>query len=229
MKYLMLAPLALLGIVLALPAQTYYSPNTYYSPRQCRVCPEQSSYTHYQPYHAGHHREIVRLIDVAQINPAYTSSYSPDGYDAATQQAIKAQIGLLSQQIDTLTQRLSKPIPPTMPPATAPTPAPQPGAKAPTPAPHEIVPPGVNPSAIGLAVLNAKCAICHQDGKLPPDQKFTLLDVKGALVPLTDKQRLRVILKTYSGQMPPPNNTKGIPAVTDAEFAAIAALLQPGS
>ncbi len=74
--------------------------------------------------------------------------------------------------------------------------------------------------------MNAKCAICHQAGKLAPDQRFTLLDAKGNLATLTDKQKFRVLTKTYSQQMPPPLNLSGVPAITDSEFAAITDLLQ---
>lgn len=220
-------------------------------PRVCHVAPSQSAYTHYvaptgnyslQGYtQSGNHfrrRNVVRIIDVAQINPAYLSVYSPDGYDTATQAAILTEIKALTARLDQLNLALQKSqapppaAPPAGPPAVIVTPPATPGAPpvvtpipvtpAPQPRPSGTAPGG----SIGLAVFAAKCAACHQAGKLLPDQKFTLLDAKGALVTLTDAQKLRVIQKTYSAQMPPPNNVHGIPGLTDSEFAAVVELMR---
>lgn len=245
MKYL-LAPItmfgtALIGLVMATPVDAETC-------RTCRVAPGQDPY--YQNFHpvntfhdstgyhqpSVNHRQIVRLIDVAQINPAYSSAYTPQGSDAAAQAAIQQQLSQLTQQLTTLTALVNRqaaahtaapPPKQAAPTEGAPAPAQSQAPAAPTPPPLALKDAGS--ATIGLAVLSAKCAACHQTGKLAPDQKFTLLDIKGQLVPLTDKQKLRVTMKTYSGQMPPPKNSLGIPAVTDTEFAAIMAMLQPGS
>ena len=77
----------------------------------------------------------------------------------------------------------------------------------------------------GLAVLTTKCAACHQAGKLGPDQRFTLLDAKGNLAQLTDKQKARVLVRTYMKTMPPLTNSQGIASVTDEEYGSLVEVL----
>lgn len=214
--------------------------------RQCNVVAAQSSYTKYQPpvsYYYGtsyhqpevqHRKRIVQIVSVAQINPAYTSAYSPDGYDSATQADILNELRRLGYRLDQVAaiaakaaaQQVPATVPPTAPPVVPPVSVPAPVPAAPV-GPMGVLPKGGQVGgAVGIAVLTAKCAACHQQGKLAPDQRFVLLDVKGNLAPLTDKQKLRVVTKTYSGQMPPPMNIHGIPALTDSEFAGIVDLIQ---
>jgi mono/diheme cytochrome c family protein len=165
------------------------------------------------------HRDVVRIIDVAQINPAYLSAYLPDAYDGSTQQDILAQIRTLSARLDQLTALAAAAK--TGTPAVV-TPS-VPGAP-----PVVVVPPAKPPGgrAAGLAILNAKCAACHQQGKLADTQKFTLLDTKGNLVSLTTKQKFELVQKTLHAEMPPPNNSFGILPLTDPEFMAIADALR---
>ncbi len=187
--------------------------------------------------------KFVRIRDdVLQINPAYTSAYSPDTYDSSTQVELVAEVRRLrslldAQAIAAAVLARGGVVPPSQP-ITQPQPAmpyvqpvPQVG-QPPSAGPAER--PGVQPpvpkaltgGTPGLTILNAKCAACHQVGHIAPDQRFTMLDAKGQLSPLNDKQKLRILLKVYSGQMPPPNNIQGIQPVTDAEYASLVDLLQ---
>jgi hypothetical protein len=157
----------------------------------------------------------VRIVEVLAINPAYTSAYVPDGYEPAAQQEILARIAALSQQLAILQavgQRGTGPEP-IRPPASLPGSQPK------------GIPPGT-PGGLGLTVLRTKCAACHQQGMALPDQRFVLLDTKGALVTLTPTQKVRVLVKTYSQQMPPPLNTQQIAPLTDGEYAALVDLFQ---
>jgi mono/diheme cytochrome c family protein len=166
------------------------------------------------------HRDVVRIIDVVRIDPAYVSAYGPENYDASTQQDILAQIRTLSARLDQLTAVAAAAK--TGTPAVV-TPS-VPGAP-----PVVVVPPTRPPGggkAAGLAIFNAKCASCHQQGKLLDTQKFTLLTTKGDLASLTDKQKLNVLQKTFHGEMPPPQNSAGILPLTDPEFGTIADLLR---
>ncbi len=198
-----------------------------------RVASGQSEYRTYQPstgyyvngsYHNPSARVRSRRVDIVtvqQINPAYTSAYSPEGYDSVTQADILGEIRRLNVRIDQLTA-LAKAAPVVVIPGKE-------GVPPVVVPPTVVVPPVRKPAeangAVGLSIMVAKCAACHQAGKLLPDQKFTLIDVKGNLVSLTDKQKLNVLHKTFTGQMPPPNNVHGIPPLTDAEYAAIAELV----
>lgn len=159
------------------------------------------------------HRQIVQVVQVAQINPAYTSAYAPDGYDSATQADLLAEVKRLSALVSAQ-NRLA-----TTPPSLTPTP--------PVTAPPATVPVPQTKGAglTGLQVFATKCAACHQAGKLAPEQRFTLLDQKGSLSQLTAQQKLRVLTRVYSGTMPPPTNIYAIPAVTDAEYSAIVDIL----
>ncbi len=114
----------------------------------------------------------------------------------------------------------------------APAPVMPPAADHPPPMPMPPTPPGPasgrpmsGGGQAGLALANAKCAQCHQAGKLAPDQRFTLLDAKGNLAQLTDRQKLKVMMKCYREEMPPPKNIYGVTALTDAEYAALVDLL----
>lgn len=199
----------------------------------CRTRPSYSPYQGYtQPSYTEpefHHEHVTRrrlrvdIVQVAQINPAYSSAYSPDGYDSSTQTEILAELRRLGVRLETQeriaqamrqgqqTQQPSQ----VMPKASEPIPAPLPAAKA-----------GGGGTAAGLAVMASHCAICHQAGKTAPDQRFTLLDMKGSLAPLTAAQKLKVVQKAYAGQMPPPLNTQGMQPLTDADFAALMDALQ---
>ncbi len=238
MKYLLFLVLIPAAVIAAPPYQTTTT-------HRQRVTPGQSDYHVYrQPtgYYSGDGLHLpsahvrtrqVEIVNVAQINPAYTSTYSPEGYDAVTQADILGEIRRLNVRIDQL-QALARLAPATGPSAPVVIPgATTPGGVVPpiiVPGKEAVVPrmppaSGPHNGAVGLSVMVAKCAACHQAGKLLPDQRFTLLDVKGNLVALTDKQKLNILKKTYTGMMPPPNNIHGIPPLTDAEFAAIAELV----
>ncbi len=185
------------------------------------------TYNNHQTY-----RQIARLVDIVRIDPAYTSAYDPRGYDSATQDQLLAELHKIGARLDAnaaeriareaaqvaLLQQLAikqgLPGVPQPPAAVAPPPAVKPPAEA------VVKPPPAAPLS-GLTVLVTHCAACHQDGKLLPNQRFILLDNKGQLSPLTDRQKLAVLAKVYSGQMPPPQNTAGATPVTDPEFAAI--------
>ncbi len=202
--------------------------------RDCRAEPAQSSYDSYKPPTNVHHRHINRVdivrSEVLQINPAYFSQYS-EGYDSTTQSDILNELkklGLRSDQIAAMLFALNRTSGPVLAPSAPVTPAPPaPGTAPPAaPAAPTIRPKTEGGGQIGLAVLNAKCAVCHQAGKLAPDQRFTLLDAKGGLATLTALQKLKVITKSYRQEMPPPLNVHGIPSLTDAEFAAIMDLIQ---
>jgi len=197
-------------------------------PATCRVI-------HHSPYvpsptstyHAPQVRRVVRvdIIQVAQINPAYLSQYNPEGYDGALQSDILAELRRLGLKVEAQGQMIAfllkqgqgqappqhpvEPAPPVMPPAL-------------DPPPKKVGAGGVS----GLGVLTQHCSACHQAGKLSTDQRFTLLDLKGNVATLTAAQKLKVLTKVYSGQMPPPLNGKGIPAVNDQEYAAIVELFQ---
>ncbi len=193
-------------------------------------------------YATNGYRQRVRFVSiasVAQINPAYVSSYSPDTYDSSTQVELVAEVRRLRALLDaqaiaaavlarggtTLPPAQSAVVPQPLMPYVPPVAAAQPPAAGP-PATQPPVPKALTGGAAGLAVLMAKCSACHQAGHLTPDQRFTLLDQKGQLSPLNDKQKLGVLMRVYKGMMPPPSNIQGITPVTDAEYAQIADLFQ---
>lgn len=231
--------LLLCGVAIAIGE----SPQPCAYPRVCRATPEASSYTqsilstgvapHDENTHHRHVRNVVRIIDVAAINPAYVSAYSPEGYDSTTQSDILGEIRRLGLRLDQLQQlvqqkRSSTPTTPapTTPPPLVPNPAvPLPPAPTMPGTPGSARVPVPDSKLIGLAVLSAKCAACHQQGHLLPEQRFTLLDGKGNLVSLTDRQKVTLSNKTRLGTMPPPANTQGIPPLSDAEYAAVADLI----
>ena len=173
------------------------------------------------------HREIVRVIDVITLNPAYISSFTPDGYDSATQADLLVEVRRLSAMVASLQKPTVAVVQtPTGPVAVPVTPIVQPGAVLPNPpAVQGVKPAPPGPTLSGLAVLNLKCASCHMAGRLLPEQRFTLLDAKGNLALLTDSQKKKLLVRTYSQTMPPPLNSAGIPAVTDAEFGSLVELM----
>ena len=199
-------------------------------PRKCNVAPAQSSYVHYVAPHAGatangsytqpavyHRRLQANIVSVAQINPAYVSAYSPDGYDSATQADILNELRRLGFRLDQIAA-IGK--------AATAAQAKVDVGPGPVVVPAVPMDKGKDASTTGLAVITAKCAVCHQAGKLAADQRFTLIDMKGNIVPLTDKQKVTLIKKTYRQQMPPPINSFNIPPLTDSEYAAIMDLIQ---
>jgi mono/diheme cytochrome c family protein len=184
----------------------------------CRVI--QSVPTHYETptRDARTHRNIVRVdvVEVAQINPVYTSAYSPDGYDSATQAELLVEIRRLGIELRTLKTQLTGPV------------RPSPAAPLAAPGEEKIAPPkGISRSddgpAVGLAIVNAKCAVCHSP---PGEGRLTIIDMKGNLATLTDKQKLKLDDKVFTGEMPPPINRFGIKPITDAEYAAIKSVLR---
>ena len=181
----------------------------------CRVI--QSVPTHYEtPTHdARTHRNIVRVdvVEVAQINPAYTSAYSPDGYDSATQAELLVEIRRMAAELRSLKAQLTAPAKAAAPAATG---------EEKIPAPKSVGLTGDGP-AVGLSVLTAKCAACHSPGG---KGKLAILDMKGNLATLNAAQKFNVLTRVYAGEMPPPINTQGIAAVTDSEYAAIMSALR---
>jgi hypothetical protein len=245
MRLLLAVPVLLFAVALA-AAQVCAGPY-----RQLNATPNYTpSHENYQQ--PTHRRRVVNRVeiisDVLQVNPAYLSAYS-EGYDSATQADIMAALRTITARMDAqdkailaalvaksavtavLTPGPTGPTGPAGPPGTsAPgtippvVPPPVPSAPGVPPLPGAI-PKGAGGGALGLAVITAKCAACHQAGKLAPDQRFTLLDAKGNLSQLTDRQKLKVMQRTYAGTMPPPQNSVGATPVTDADFAAINDLL----
>jgi mono/diheme cytochrome c family protein len=223
-----------IALIVTLTGTLLFAANPYCPGGVCRVIYPNNSYqlassqyatptTYSQPSYnrEHHHRQVIRVVNiatVAQINPAYASSYNPDGYDSATQADMLAEIRRLSALVAAQNRAVAvvpTPVGPVVVPVTPVTPV--------TPGPVGKVP--ATAGQTGIQVLNAKCAACHQTGKLAPEQRFTLLDAKGNLATLTDKQKTRVLTKTYSGQMPPPLNSLSLPALTDPEYAALVELL----
>lgn len=185
----------------------------------------QPSYTEpsFQHEHVSRRRLRVDIVQVAQINPAYSSAYSPDGYDSSTQTEILAELRRLGVRLETQ-ERIAQALrqnPQAQQPAAV-----MPKAAEQIPAPIPVGKAGGGGAAAGLAVMASHCAVCHQAGKTAPDQRFTLLDMKGSLAPLTAAQKLKVVQKAYAGQMPPPLNTQGMQPLTDADFAALMDALQ---
>ncbi len=190
------------------------------------------NYGHNQGYNYNPPVKVVNIETVAQINPAYLSAYSPDGYDSATQSRILNELQRLGAAVELQTklaiamqaaQAAQAGI--RMPYADEKRTVPSPGTpdKPPEviPIPASKLPRIPGPPTKGLAVITAKCAACHQAGKLAPDQRFTILDLRGELAPLTPAMRLKIIGKTYRGEMPPPHNDRGITPLTDEEYASI--------
>ncbi len=189
-------------------------------------------------YATNGYRQRVRFVSiasVAQINPAYVSSYSPDTYDSSTQVELVAEVRRLRALLDAqaiaaaVLARGGTTLPPQQP-AVVPQPlmpyVPPVAQAGQPPAVQPPVPKALTGGAPGLAVLMAKCAACHQAGHIAPDQRFTMLDAKGQLAPLSVKQQLEMVKRVYRGTMPPPNNIQAITPVTDAEYAAIIDLFQ---
>ncbi len=195
----------------------------------------------YQPtYNSNEQRRLVEIVSsrVLQINPAYFSAYSPDGYDSATQADILVALRSLQARLDAqdkaaiaalLIKAATGPTGATGPPGTSAPGTIPPVIPPPPPAPATGVPSSARPAsgggAAGLVALNLKCSACHQAGKLAPDQRFALLDARGNLSPMTAAQKLHVLIKVYRREMPPPGNLLGIGEVTDTENASIVDLL----
>lgn len=170
-------------------------------------------------------KEIVQLIEVAQINPAYSSALTVWQFDGRTQaeevselRRLAGKVDQLATRVEQLTTRPANPPAPSMPPAPVPVPVP--------PMPHADDPPMPDGPGTGLAVLNARCILCHQAGHLSPETRFTLLDAKGNLLELSDAQRLEVIQRIYASEMPPPRNKLGVPKLTAQERLAVLATLR---
>lgn len=70
----------------------------------------------------------------------------------------------------------------------------------------------------GLKVITTRCASCHDDKNAAGRGGNLTLIKNGNLVNLTDRQALKVITKTYKGEMPP-KSTK--PGLTDTEIGQI--------
>ncbi len=204
------------------------------APRSRHVQPGQ---THVDPYvptvrsHYSNDRSIqARIVsDVLQINPGYSSFFAPEGYDAQTQADILNELrrqGFRLDQLATLVQTTKAAVVPgpsgTPAAIIVPVAPAQPATTPRTPAP-------ASNAAIGLAVMNAKCSQCHQEGKLKPEQRFTLLTAKGDMVGLTDRQKMLVLSRVFSDEMPPQDpkiNTFGIPPLQDQDKAGILALIR---
>ncbi len=171
-------------------------------------------------------RRIIRqvdLINVAQINPAYASAYSPYVDENATSVQVLAQLKALHGRLD-LHQRSLEALLARQGVAPIVIPA-QPiviGSQ-----PEAIVTPRVATDHLsGIAVLTAKCAACHQEGRMKPEQRFMILRADGKLAPLTAEQQKKMLTRTYNQSMPPAVNLFGITPLVDQEYAALIDLLQ---
>ncbi len=173
------------------------------------------------------HRQIVRIVDVAQINPAYTSAYSPESYDGTAQAALLERIDRLTAVVLAL-QKTHATAPVVIAPGVLPGTAPIVIIPPTTPALTPAAPPKAapKPGENGLVVLNTHCAVCHQAGKAKPDQKFIMLDGAGKLAVLSDLQKRRMLTRAYTKSMPPPLNDQNATALDDGEYALLVDLLQ---
>jgi mono/diheme cytochrome c family protein len=138
---------------------------------------------------------VVAPVAVAVTVPTYSASYQPGAIDqnAEILKALKA----LNDRLDRLEKgQAGGPV--------VPTPAAAPQAKA------LEVKPGQVP-----AVLAARCASCHQQGREKAGGGFVLLKADGTLASPDVRQWGLVATRTYLGEMPP----KG--GCTDEEVAQI--------
>jgi hypothetical protein len=123
--------------------------------------PTYSTTTH-DTTRSGVRRRDSRLVtDVLQINPAYTSAYSPDSYDAAAQAQLTQQLSALQLQIQQLSARLAA----TPPPATAPpviVVAPALAGPAPIPGPATAPGPQSAPALLQANQIAAAALLLHQ-------------------------------------------------------------------
>jgi hypothetical protein len=206
------------------------------SPAEAQYPTQYQQYQTHQPT-----RQIVRVhvIDVGQINPAYTSAYTPDSYDTVTQAQLLLQIQALTRAIQQqIANQQALPPPPPQAPAQSPfliVPGAKPGdqptvlvtPQAPV-APHPPQPPATIPTAVaGLLVLNTHCAVCHTLGKLAPSVPFGIVNAKGTLNPaLTADQKRLMLIRSYKRTMPPVKNLVGMLPVTDADYASMVELLE---
>jgi mono/diheme cytochrome c family protein len=195
---------------------------------------------YYQQQYQTHQqtRRIVRVhvVEVAQINPAYTSAYSPDSYDTATQAQLLLQIQALTralQQQIANQQAPAAPVAPVQSPfliVPGSKPGDQPTVLVTPQAPAVVVPPppATVPTAVaGLLVLNTHCAVCHTLGKLAPNVPFGIVDAKGIINPaLTADQKRLILIRSYKRTMPPVGNKVGMLPVTDADYASEVELLE---
>lgn len=72
-----------------------------------------------------------------------------------------------------------------------------------------------------FGVFKAKCAACHESQVAQAKGKGFVLLLGNQLAKLTDRQVLRVGTYTYTGRMPPANNTEKVASLTDAEVGTI--------
>jgi hypothetical protein len=107
---------------------------------------------------------------------------------------------------------------------------PNPGADTPgTPAPAPPPAPPEKTSALpatspALALATAKCARCHQRGRESEGANFVLLEGDGSFARL-DARGLAALSRRLANRTMPPRSS-GIPALTDAEAATLAAWLK---
>jgi hypothetical protein len=207
--------LACAGAALAFPFRSV-QPVQYVQPYY-----QQSYVQTYQPvqYHFRRRVNVVEIATVAQINPAYTSSYAPDAYDGAAQTELLAELRRLRAAFDSQAQLARTAVPAVV---VAPTPA----VGAPVAVAQVPGVPAWPLFTTGLQVLQAKCVACHKEDTKLPNQTFTILTAAGTLAPLTPAQKLKMIGKTFRQEMPPPLNVPGIAAVTDREEALLVDYLQ---
>jgi mono/diheme cytochrome c family protein len=209
--------LCVLAALLASATLALAFPYTYVVPTPTYVQPTPVRITNHRPFR---HREVVQVITVAQINPAYTSAYSPEAYDPNTQAALLQQIATLQAQVQLLAAA-GKAQPAIVPIVVA-----APGPLAAPGLPAALAPATPAAPINGLALITAKCASCHKADTKLPSQSFVILDAAGKLAALTPQQKLKMLGKVYRQEMPPPVNTFGVTPLSDAEFAAFLEYLQ---
>lgn len=197
--FFVLSPLTLLALACGLVAGPVYCPPGFY---QGVFYPH--GYYVQQPTFQERF-VIAEKIDVAAVNPIYSTALTPQYFDSNLQLELTASVNGLRAEVRQLRSAPAASVP-AQPPVTTLPPKPEKEDHGPLD---------------GGAVIAARCALCHQAGNQSPDTRFTLLDNKGNLVPLTDKQCLEIIDRIYASEMPPPNNTKGVPQLSPAERTAI--------
>lgn len=161
------------------------------------------------------HHDYAAPVVLKQITPHYyygVGAYLQEAalvaavkadLKAEQQQALATQQAELKQMIRDLVQELKQPAP-----TTEPAPTDSAGTAA----------------AIGKAVLEAKCAMCHRpdSADLVVEAGPTLFRDDGTVMDWTPQQKQRIYDLAHSGSMP----KEPLPPLSDDEFLAVASYLK---
>ena len=91
------------------------------------------------------------------------------------------------------------------------------------------VPPGASAPPKLPATFATRCASCHTEGKLDKDTTFTMFTAAGPMSPIDAGHLLGIARKVRAQKMPPPNNQKGVPVLTEAEAVEILDWIETGT